>query len=82
MGLYIYCVVCHVSKESIFFCFITLNLYHKRLKYSYDITFFNGSTIRPIKRKCIVFGACEEVKAEKLFMCLLPVIHVHQYVKL
>lgn len=37
--LYIHCVILQVSKEKIMFYFITLYLYEKNVKYSYDVTF-------------------------------------------
>lgn len=43
MTLYIFCVALPVSKEKIIFYSFQLNLYQKRVKYTYDVALFNGS---------------------------------------
>lgn len=70
MILHLYCAVLHYSKEKVIFYVVTLNLYEKREEYSYDVTFFYGRRTRLITLKCLVLGACDEIKLQRFF-------HVH-----
>lgn len=61
---------------------ISLKLYSKRLEKGSSNTVFFSKTTRPIKRKCIVFGAGDEVEAQRFIMYLLAVSHMVQCIKL
>lgn len=60
------------------FYFRTLNLYGKRVIYSYHVTSFNGESTRLLIRKCIVFSACDDMKVKIYVMYLLAAIRVVQ----
>lgn len=45
---------------------------------SSELPFFNKKITRPIMRTSVLFGACDDVRAQKLVICLSAVLHVVQ----
>lgn len=57
------------------FYFVVLYSPEKRLEYSFDVSFFEGTMTRFIKRYFVVLGACDR-EVQMFIVYLLSVVHV------